>query len=266
MLYRTDYHIHSTFSDGKAHPEDYIAAAKYAGLKEMGFSEHLNLFRESQEWCMPVTILPEYLNYIKSLARHEKEIIIRTGLEVDFFPGKSKEIYEFLRPLKLDYIIGSVHYMGEVSVDSSADFYNGKDTDRLYEDYFELLFEAVESGIFDILAHADLIRIYGHQPAGNPGHLYRKLARKMKMHEVAIELNTNGRNRPLGDFYPDRRYLDIFNDEGVSICVNSDSHLPIRVGQYFDEAYFLLKESGFNEMAVFRKRERLNIPADFSGF
>ena len=264
MLYRTDYHIHSTFSDGKAHPEEYIAAARSAGIKEMGFSEHLNLFRESQDWCMPVTVLPEYLDYIKSLARKEKGIEIRTGLEVDFFSGKSAEIYKFLQPIKLDYVIGSVHYMGESSVDSSRDFYIGKDLDRLYEDYFELLFEAVESGIFDIIAHADLIRIYGHKPPGNPEPLYRKLARKMKLHEVTLELNTNGRNRPLGDFYPDRRFLGIFWEEGVSVCVNSDSHLPGRVGQYFDEAYLLLGEAGFTEMSVFRKRERYNIPADFS--
>ena len=69
MLYRTDYHIHSTFSDGKADPEEYVSAAKSAGLRE---------------------------------------------------------ILEFIQPLKLDYVIGSVHYMGDKSVDSSRDFYTGK--------------------------------------------------------------------------------------------------------------------------------------------
>ena len=45
MIYRTDYHIHSSFSDGRAAPEDYIAPAIAAGLKEIGFSEHLTLFQ-----------------------------------------------------------------------------------------------------------------------------------------------------------------------------------------------------------------------------
>jgi histidinol-phosphatase (PHP family) len=86
----------------------------------------------------------------------------------------------------------------------------------------------------------------------------------MKIHEVAFELNTNGRNRHLGDFYPDRRFLQIFNEENVPVCVNSDAHIPTRVGQYFSEAYALLKETGFKEMAVFNKRDRFLVPADFN--
>ena len=260
MIYRTDYHIHSTFSDGKAFPEDYIVTAKAAGLSEIGFSEHLNLYRENQKWCMPVSILPEYIDYIKILAAGEKEIAVRTGLEVDFFTGKTSEIYDFLEPVKLDYIIGSVHYIGESSVDSSPDFYLDKNLDDLYSSYFDLLIEAVESGIFDIIAHFDLLRIFGHKPAMNPEPLYRHLAKAMKKHDVAFELNTNGRNRPFGDFYPDRRFLGLFREEGVAVCVNSDAHFPQRVGQHFDEAYLLLKEAGFEGMVTFKNRDRFFIP------
>ncbi len=85
---------------------------------------------------------------------------------------------------------------------------------------------------------------------------YRKLAKTMKKHNVAFEVNTNGRNRPLADFYPDRKFLNIFHEENVPVCVNSDAHMPARVGQYFDEAYDLLRYMGFTEMAVFDKRVR----------
>jgi histidinol-phosphatase (PHP family) len=82
----------------------------------------------------------------------------------------------------------------------------------------------------------------------------------MKKNDVAFEINTNGRNRPLADFYPDRRFLGIFHEENVAVCVNSDAHMPGRVGQYFDEAYDLLRYTGFNEMAVFEKRMRRMVP------
>jgi histidinol-phosphatase (PHP family) len=85
----------------------------------------------------------------------------------------------------------------------------------------------------------------------------------MKIHDVSFEVNTNGRNRPLGDFYPDRRFLKVFREEDVPVCVNSDAHFPTRTGQFFDEAYSLLKEAGFKEMAAFNKRERFLIPIDF---
>jgi histidinol-phosphatase (PHP family) len=248
--------MHSVYSDGRAVPEDYIASAIAAGLSEIGFSEHLTLFKDPEDWNMnPVNISP-YINHIETLKETVKDIKIRTGLEVDFFAGKEKETKAFLDPLPLDYIIGSVHYLGEKTVDLGPEFYEGKSIDRLFEAYFESVAEAAASGLFDIIGHCDLIRIYGYKPSSDLEPLYRKLAKVMKENNVVFEVNTNGRNRPIADFYPDRRYLRIFREENVAVCVNSDAHMPSRVGQYFDEAYELLRYTGFTEMAVFEKRVR----------
>lgn len=264
MIYRTDYHIHTTFSDGKADPEEYVSQAVSAGMKEIGFSEHLNLYMANQHWCMDPGRIHDYISHIDRMRKSEKEIEVRTGLEIDYVPGMEDNIYRFVKDLDLDYLIGSVHYLGETTVDSSPDFFLNKDIDEVYETYFSVVNEAVACGLFDIIAHCDLVRIYNHVPSSSPEHLYRKLAEKMRLHDIAFEINTNGRNRPLGDFYPDRRFLKLFNDEKVPVCVNSDSHVPQRVGQNFDEAYLLLKEAGYNEMAVFSKRERFIVPADFN--
>lgn len=256
MSYKTDYHIHTTFSDGKAAPEDYIPNAMAAGISEMGFSEHLSLFKEDQTWCMKPDNVGSYIDYIENLKRNTENILIRTGLEIDYIPGKEKEIGLFLDNFNLDYRIGSVHYLGEKTVDAGQEFYEGKNVDELYKTYFEYVIAAASSGLYDIIGHCDLIRIYGHKPSFDPEPLYRKLAGAMKKHNVTFELNTNGRNRPLGDFYPDRRFLHIFREENVAVCVNSDAHFPARVGQYFDEAYELLRSAGYTEMATFSCRER----------
>jgi histidinol-phosphatase (PHP family) len=256
MTYRTDYHIHTTFSDGKAAPEEYITAAISAGISELGFSEHISLFKEDQDWCMNPENVPVYLDYIDNLKRTTKNILVKAGLEIDYIPGKEKEIEFFLDRYKLDYRIGSVHYLGERTVDLGPEFYEDKSIDTLYESYFEHVSGAVSSGLFDIIGHFDLIRIFGFKPASDPEPLYRKLAKVMKENDVVFELNTNGRNRPIADFYPDRRFLKIFSEEKVPVCVNSDAHFPSRVGQYFDEAYKLLQDSGFTEMAVFSQRSR----------
>jgi histidinol-phosphatase (PHP family) len=260
MIYKTDYHMHSSYSDGRSVPEDYITSAIAAGLSEIGFSEHLTLFKDLEDWNMnPVNISP-YITHLENLQNTIQSIKIKIGLEVDFFAGKEEEIYAFLHPLPLDYIIGSVHYLGEKTVDVGPEFYEGKNIDRLFESYFDSVIAAVASDLFDIIGHCDLIRIYGYKPSADMEPLYRKLAKTMKNHDVAFEVNTNGRNRPLADFYPDRRYLHIFREENVSVCVNSDAHMPSRVGQYFDEAYELLRYIGFNEMAVFEKRMRRMVP------
>jgi histidinol-phosphatase (PHP family) len=263
MIYKTDYHVHTTFSDGKADPEEYILKAIQDGIMEIGFSEHINLCYTNQAWCMDPGRVNEYISFIRKLKKKFSSIEIRTGLEVDYCPGKEEAIYKFLNGLKLDYVIGSVHNIGDKSVDGGPEIYENRDIDELFVTYFDHVIEAVASGLFDIIAHCDLVRIYNYKPAGNPEPLYRKLAKAMSIHDVAFEVNTNGRNRPLGDFYPDRRFLKIFREENVPVCVNSDAHIPQRVGQFFPEAYALLKEAGFNEMATFKKRERFQVPADF---
>lgn len=260
MIYRTDYHMHSSFSDGRALPDDYIDSAIAAGFSEIGFSEHLTLFRELQEWNMDPSKIHLYLEYILKLKEKTSAIKIKTGLEVDFFEGKEEETRSFIHSLPLDYVIGSVHYQGENTVDLGPQFYEGKNIDNLFEKYFDTVEAAVESRLFDIIGHCDLIRIYGYKPSSDPEPLYRKLARTMKKHDVAFEVNTNGRNRPLADFYPDRRFLHVFMEEKVPVCVNSDAHMPARVGQYFDEAYELLRYTGYTEMAIFDKRKRYMIP------
>ncbi|MGA2405160.1 MAG: histidinol-phosphatase [Bacteroidales bacterium] len=260
MIYKTDYHMHSSYSDGRSDPEDYIASAIAAGLSEIGFSEHLSLFKDLEDWNMNPVNISHYISHLENLKNSIKSIKIKIGLEVDFFAGKEKEIFPFLSSLPLDYIIGSVHYLGEKTVDVGPEFYEGKSIDRLFESYFDSVTSAVASGLFDIIGHCDLIRIYGYKPSSDQEPLYRKLAKTMKTHNVVFEVNTNGRNRPLADFYPDRRFLHIFREENVPVCINSDAHMPSRVGQYFDEAYELLRYIGFTEMAVFDKRVRKMVP------
>ncbi len=150
--------------------------------------------------------------------------------------------------------------MGEETVDLGPEFYIGKDIDLIYENYFNLVCEAASTGFFDIIGHPDLVRIHRFIPDDDITHLYSMMASAFEIHDVAFELNTNGRNRPLNDFYPDRKYLSLFAEHGVPVCVNSDAHFPERIGQYFDEAYDLLKLAGYKEMAVFARRERYMIP------
>ena len=260
MVYRTDYHMQSSFSDGRSLPEEYIGYALAAGLSELGFSDHLSVIDNLDDNNMNPANVSSYINHITKLQRETGNLKIRIGLEVDYFEEKEKEIRDFLRPLPLDYVIGSVHYLGKKSVDLGTEIYEHENINNLFESYFDSVCAAASSGLFDIIGHCDLIRIYGYRPSSDQEALYRKLAKTMKAHNVVFEVNTNGRNRPLADFYPNRKYLHIFKEENVPLCVNSDAHMPSRVGQYFDEVYELLRYIGYTEMAIFEKRIRHMVP------
>ena len=260
MIYRTDYHVHTTFSDGRSLPDAYVGPALEAGMSELGFSEHITLFRDPDKWNMDPANTGNYLTYLHELRARTHNLRIRKGLEVDFFKGKEEETRSFLSGLDLDYVIGSVHYMGNTTVDSGPDYYENKDIDKLFAEYFDIVISAINSGLFDIIGHPDLVRIYGYRMVNDPEPLYYKLASALKDNNVAFEVNTNGRNRPLADFYPDRRFLHVFRELNVPVCVNSDAHMPSRIGQYFDEAYELLRYTGFTEMAVFEGRKMKLVP------
>jgi len=260
MIYRTDYHIHTTWSDGKETPERYIRAAIERGIKEIGFSEHIALMPQGEQWCMKPEKLPEYVELILRLRKQFPEIEVRLGVELDYIPNREKQLTEIVTSYPFDYIIGSVHYMGEETVDLGPGFYIGKNISQIFENYFNLVCEAASTGLYDIMGHPDLVRIHRFRPDEDITHLYSMMASAFKIHDVAFELNTNGMNKPLHDFYPDKKYLTLFAQHGVAVCVNSDAHFPSRIGQYFDEAYDLLKMNGFHEMAVFKNRERYMIP------
>lgn len=260
MIYRTDYHVHTIYSDGKHQPEEYIEAAIKLGLKEIGFSDHLNPLGGDLSWCMDHRRLPSYAEHILALKKKHSDIAVRLGLEIDYLPGTDKVTEEIISSAPFDYIIGSVHYMGEETVDLGPEFYLGKNIDLIYENYFNLVCEAASTGFYDIMGHADLVRIHRFRPENDITHLYSMMASAFEIHDVAFELNTNGRNKPLHDFYPDKNYLNIFAEHGVPVCVNSDAHFPDRTGQFFGEAYDLLKRAGYSEMAVFSGRDRFMIP------
>ena len=260
IIYKTDYHLHTYYSDGHAWPEEYISKAYEAGLSEIGFSDHLTLTDEQQDWSIKLSELEEYIKRILKLRESEHSLIIRLGLEVDYFPGREEEIAAYIDAFPLDYVIGSVHFMGDSSVDLGPEYYENKDIDRIFEKYFRLVALAASSGLFDFMAHPDLVRIFRYYPSHNAEDLYRELAVQLKKSGVAFEINTNGMNKPLRDFYPDRRYLHIFREEGVPVLVNSDAHRPDRLGQHFDEAYRLVRAAGFTEMVTFAERKKLMRP------
>lgn len=255
MVYRTDYHIHTRHSDGHGAPGEYIPFALKENISELGFSDHLTLTDEQQDWSIQLNKFDRYIEDILSLKNKTKDLKIKLGIEIDYLPGKEEEIKKYIDSYPFDYVIGSVHYM-DGPVDYSPDYYKGKNLRGLFENYFKLIARAAASGLFDIIGHPDLVRIYNYYPDADIESLYRELAAEIKRYDLVIELNTNGKNKPLNSFYPHPDFLHLFREEGVGICVNSDSHYPSHVGQYFNEAYALLSEAGYKEMITFSERKR----------
>jgi len=131
---------------------------------------------------------------------------------------------------------------------------------EIFADYFSLLAEAAATGLFDVMGHLDLPKKFGYRPQANVCELARGVIQSMVEHGVAFEINTAGRDKPVGEFYPSADLVAACCRAGVKLTLGSDSHAPEEVGRYFDEAAAVAKSAGYTEiMRLNPERELVNI-------
>ncbi len=266
----TDYHVHLRPDSLEATAEDhftqanvglYVEAAAEAGITELGVSEHIHRFTDALAiWDHPFwqeqarDDLTAYADFVGTTP-------LRLGIEMDFVPGREDRIARVLDAHPFDYVVGSVHFVGEGAVDDERfDVWRGvSDPDRLWARYFEMLAEAARSGLYDILAHPDLIKYWGGRrpvPARDPRFHYEPAIEAIAETGVAVEISTAGLRKPIGEIYPATDFAEMCVEAGATFALSSDAHVPEDVGYGYDAALAALERWGVDELAVFEGRER----------
>jgi histidinol-phosphatase (PHP family) len=242
---------------------DYVQIARERGLREIGFADHLPLYfhppgRRPPDLAMADVELPEYVADVLALRKANPDLPIRLGIEADFIPGKEKQLAALLERYPFDYVLGSVHYIDGWGFDHPdfRDGYRDWEADALYRRYFELLQAAARSGLFDSLAHPDLLKKFDYRPVGDITSLYRETVAVIAEAGVCIEVNTAGLRVPAGEIYPHPTFLRFCREFHVPATLGSDAHTPEQVGSGFPEAIALLEQAGYREIATFQGRRR----------
>ncbi|GAB6273147.1 MAG: histidinol-phosphatase HisJ [Peptococcaceae bacterium] len=259
-----DYHIHTWLCGHAAgQMEEYITAARQKDITEIGFADHIPMYwllPEQRDFslAMQEKELAFYLAEINRLQAKNQDLILKVGLEVDYIPGREKELAHFLSKYTFDYLIGSVHYLNGWGFDQATQqaAYAGKDPVAVYRQYFDLLKEAALSGFFDIMAHPDLIKKFNYRLTEEPISLYLEAAKAFAQAGVCVEVNTAGLRVPAGEIYPSLSFLKVCRQCGVPAAVGSDAHQPGQVGYGFKEAVRHLRRAGYHEVALYSGRYR----------
>jgi histidinol-phosphatase (PHP family) len=268
----TDYHVHLRPDDRdatadryftSANAERYRESAAEKGIAELGVAEHVYRFTQALDvWQLDlwrrhaVDDLDAYCAFVR------EETDLKLGIEADFVPGAEDRMRELLEARDLDFVVGSIHFLGERgALDyDKYDIWAGMDSpDRIWRTYFEWLGEAAATGMFDILAHPDLVKYWGRQrPAPDKDlRFYYDLAMEgIAESGVAIEVSTAGLRKPVGELYPATPFLEMVIDAGNPIALSSDAHAPEDLGFGYDRALEVLDGLGVTELAVFERRER----------
>ena len=259
-----DYHIH-TARCGHARGElaTYVQRAIRAGLPEMGFSDHIFLYwmpleKRDPELAMGEEQFDQYVQDVLELRAQYPEIRIRLAVEADFIPDHESTLKGILERYPWDYVLGSVHFIGDWGMDDSRYLsgYDAWDLDELYEHYFGLVLRAADSGQFDTMAHLDLVKKFGHRARKDLADLYGRVARGLAAAGVAIEVNTAGLHKPVAELYPHLDLLTACRKAGVPATLGSDAHAPEEVARDFPLAVEHLRAAGYTRILAYQGRQR----------
>jgi histidinol-phosphatase (PHP family) len=266
----TDYHLHLRPDEPDTPPEEfftaenvdrYLEAAAAVGIAELGVSEHVYRFRQALElWRHPFweeqarDDLDAYCEFVRGTS-------LKLGLECDFVPGAEDRTANLLEARDFDYVVGSVHFVGERAVDHEGwDVWEGKgDPDEVWRRYFEALAECARSGLFDILAHPDLVKVWGAArplPERDLRAFYEPAVEAIAESEIAVEVSTAGLRKPAGEIYPATAFAEMCVEAGAPFALSSDAHLPEQVGFAYDRAVEFLADLGVREICIFEGRKR----------
>ncbi len=181
-------------------------------------------------------------------------------MEADYFAGYESWLERQLGSAEFQYVLGSVH----PQLDEFKQRYWDDDPSEVQRTYFRLLADAAETGLFDSLAHPDLIKNFtaeDWEPARIMDDICRALDR-IAATGVAMELNTSGVNKEIAQMNPFPEMLIEMQARGIPVVVGADAHQPGRVGDGFEIAFDLLADCGFSQLSYFLERQLREVPIE----
>lgn len=264
--------------------ELYVESARAHGVERIAFTEHLFRFQEAFEslhgWWEADTENPalhavteayledsvsttvaEYVRVVEEAKSDGLPVLL--GLEMDWFPDRGEELRRFLEPYDWDIVLGAVHWIGAWDFDSSSKLdlaeWERRDVDTVFNDYAALVSDLAGSGLCDVLAHPDLPKLFGHRPSSFTP-LHTAIVAAATDGGCAVEINSNGYNKPVAEAYPAVPLLKRAHEAGLSITLASDAHEPERVGERFDDLAALATLAGYDEFVAFEDRKPATHP------
>ncbi|NHJ12942.1 MAG: histidinol-phosphatase HisJ family protein [Candidatus Thorarchaeota archaeon] len=279
-----DYHIHPDYSiDAEGSIEEYCNEAVARGIREICFTTHLDLDQNRDDCYVSVdgrrvrsnssAWFQDYETTIRRAADvfAERNLAVKTGIEVDLYPGVVEDLPEAFHSINFDMIIGSVHLIDHLAIsvrEEAMQFFKRNKLAELGERYYGLLLDLLDTKMFDILGHLDIYRRYGEEFYGaEVNQLWKPyiedLVKKMKREGVGFEVNTSSWRRGLPEPMPEEPLVKELVSRGIStVTVGSDSHEPRTIGDGIQRAFDMLLGVGLRHITTFshRKPNRTRIP------
>lgn len=237
--------------------QEYIQKAIELGVDVYGFSEHAPMKNFEDGYRLLLKDKKYYENSIEDLQQNfAKDIKILKAYEVDFIKGDY--LLDDILQADVDYLVGSVHYLGSWGFDNPEFIkeYEKKDIDLIWSDYFQGVKDMAQTGKFQIVGHLDLMKVFKFLPKKDIRILANDAIQAIKQSGMAVELNPAGLRKPIGEQYPSKELLEICFENDIPITFGSDAHSVEQVGYGYEQVKLLAKQIGYTKCVYFEKKEK----------
>ena len=235
------YHNHCNWSDGAHEMRDMYRAAREAGFREFGLSDHYvkTPFGDNEitAYSIDKSKLAEYV-----------DACLACKMEVDYFPENAEEVVSELLKYPFDYLIGSIHFSNEFPIDHTAACWEALPPggiDEIWHDYWKKIRLAAESGLYSFIGHLDLPKKFCFYPSYDYTDEALAALKAIKAASIAMEINTAGWAKPCKSAYPSRNILKAAHELGIPMLISADAHDTRHVARFFPEAEECLREAGY---------------------
>lgn len=268
-MVRADIHTHTQFSHAMNSVGEMYEAAKEKGLEVYGFAEHAprpaGYNYPSDYQPKLAAAFPAYISEVQTLCRSSASPGVLLGLEVDYIPDEPEFMRKAADSADYDYIVGGLHFQGTWGFDFSRKDWEPKplaERYAIYARYYEDLYKMSKSGLVDIVAHPDLVKIFTldtfnswlELPASVD--LVRRTLESFKKHALIMEVSSSGIRKPCNEPYPCPKIMKIAAELGLMISISSDAHASSQIAFAFDQIEDYVKSFGFKEYYVMEKRRK----------
>lgn len=274
-----DYHIHTNHSiDAEGNIDQYCAQGVKVGLEEICITNHCELdpqrddtliqFGNHQQAFGREALLRMQNEIMVAKEKYKKRgLTVKFGLEVGYFEGIEPRLQKLLHGVELDFLLGSIHCLSSVCIDSSKEcttYFTKYTVHELLDNYYGAVKKLVESHLFDSIGHLDVYKKYGLAFYGDaiktaPRDVLTDVFRLVKENNIAFEINTAG-FRLLNEFYPAQSIIEHARDCGVTrITIGSDAHKVADLGVGLQEGVAYAKSFGYDAVYAFDKRKPVRV-------
>ncbi len=260
-----DYHMHSAWCrHASGRLEEYARSAIAQGIDEICFTPHIPLpgFRPGLFNDRIRMDLEEFDGYEEELARTRAlfpGLSILSGIEADYIGGREEFLEGFLSAHSFDLVLMSVHFVGGWPEDAWVfDLPRDRSLKRIYADYFRSMRQGIATGLFDCVAHLDLIKQPGAPVLATNRDDVEGILSLCRERGMSIEVNTSGTRKQIAETYPCPDIVRMALEREASFTLGSDAHAPGQIAVGFDglvEGFGLGLES---RLTRYRRREAIS--------